>query len=474
MNMLKSPRKASSPSKGKGKEGKKLVDENEKFELELPAEPRPFNADYFGAMVRRGFAKLFETENLCDITLVLKEEKLPAHRTVLCVWSDTFRAMLEHDRWAESSMKELPIEIEPAEIPCFKYMIQYMYTGETDFITGENVMTLISLSNYYGVHSLKETCAELLGQLISEDTLLYFLGICDRYDCQRLEAACGEHLAEHFEEFLENGKLDSLEPSTWGEMLKSDELKVSSEEKLFESVIKYADQFKDDTQKRDAALELLLPQIRFPFLSGTYLVEKVETVESIQHLKVLHTLLHEAYKFKIMPGAINNDRTKPRKGFRFDPQNCHTSITISGDGLVASLLNTSGWFSVRTVQPLLPGSDYVEFKVEGGTNIMLGLATQDCPLTGYCGQYSNGWQFYTNGQVYHNGGCPSNGAAYAVGDTLGVHLDFTQGKITCYKNGSVTASLSGVPTSTTKPLYPAASFSAMGNSVSVKPRAAKP
>jgi len=368
----------------------------------------------------------------------------------------------------------LPIEIEETEVPCFKYMIQYMYTGETDFITGENVMTLISLSNYYGVHSLKETCAELLGELISEDTLLYFLGICDRYDCQRLEAACGEHLAEHFEEFLQNGKLDALEPSTWVEMLKSDELKISSEEKLFECVIAYADQFKDDQHKRDAALELLLPHIRFPFLSGTYLVEKVETIESIQHLKALHSLLHEAYKYKIMPTAINNDRTRARKGFRFDPQNCHSSITLSQDGLKASLINTSGWFSVRTLQPLTPGADYVEFKVEGGTNIMLGVATSECALTGYCGQYNNGWQLYTNGQVYHNGGCPANGATYAVGDTLGVHLDFSSGKITWYKNGQSTATLTGVPTSGNKPLYPAASFSAMGNAVSVKPRASRP
>ena len=129
---------------------------------------------------------------------------------------------------------------------------------------------------------------------------------------------------------------------------------------------------------------------------------------------------------------------------------------------------------------------------------MLGLATDDCPLTGYCGQYSNGyenllalslimnyetkylsmtqhsWQFYTNGQVYHNGGCPANGASYAVGDTLGVHMDYSIGKITWYKNGTQTATISGVPTSTVRPLYPVASFSAMGNSVSVKPRATKP
>ena len=117
--------------------------------------------------MRRGFAKLFETEELCDITLILGKsgQKLQVHRTVLCVWSDTFRAMLEHDRWAESSLKELPVDVQDVEVDCFKFMIRYMYTGETDFITGENVLTLISLSNYYGVHSLKGNLSIHLGQV---------------------------------------------------------------------------------------------------------------------------------------------------------------------------------------------------------------------------------------------------------------------------------------------------------------------
>jgi len=59
-----------------------------------------------------------------------------------------------------------------------------------------------------------------LGQLISEETLLYFLNICDRFDCKSLEAACGAHLAENFEKFEASGRLDLLEASTWAEMLK--------------------------------------------------------------------------------------------------------------------------------------------------------------------------------------------------------------------------------------------------------------
>eukprot|EP01087_Luapelamoeba_hula_P017825 TRINITY_DN5652_c0_g1_i1.p1 TRINITY_DN5652_c0_g1~~TRINITY_DN5652_c0_g1_i1.p1 ORF type:complete len:495 (-),score=68.03 TRINITY_DN5652_c0_g1_i1:12-1496(-) len=443
------------------------------LDVELSKVKRPFNAELFGHKACLGFTKLWTTKDLSDITLVLHGEKVKAHRTVLSIWSDHFRAMLEHDRWKESNLAELPVEVEEHEVECFKHMLRYMYTGQTDFVNGDNIVTLISLSNYYGVHHLKETCAAALGQLISDDSLLYFLKICDQYDCKKLEEACGEHLAEHFEEMIGADKLNSLEPSIWAEMLKSDELQITSEEKLFECVVKYCNQFKGEKDRWLGALEMLLPHIRFPLLSGAYLVDHVETEETLSGLPLMHQLLHEAYRFKSFPAPSDNPRMKPRKGFRFDTQqNTAGIITISQDGLTCSLINQSGWYSARTVQPLNGGCDYVEFKVEGGTNIMIGVAQAGCQLTGYAGQYSNGWQYYTNGQVYHNSGCPSNGTTYAVGDTLGVWVDFTAGRITWYKNGTQCAQLAGLPTSSD--LYPIVSLSAAGNSVSVKPRALRP
>ena len=53
MNTLLSPRKKSVSESPTGKERiKRLTDENEKLELELPNEGRPFNAVFFGVMVR--------------------------------------------------------------------------------------------------------------------------------------------------------------------------------------------------------------------------------------------------------------------------------------------------------------------------------------------------------------------------------------------------------------------------------------
>ena len=66
----------------------------------------------------------------------------------------------------------------------------------------------------------------MLGALVSDDNLFYFLDIVEKYKVKQLEAACGEHLADNFGTMLEEDKLNDLPPSTWAEMLRSDDLQI--------------------------------------------------------------------------------------------------------------------------------------------------------------------------------------------------------------------------------------------------------
>lgn len=91
--------------------------------LKINVEGRPFDAALFGETVVRGFAKLWGDPLLSDINLVVGGDKLPAHRLVLCAWSDTFRSMLENADWAESSLRDLPVHLDdPRDHPHFKNM----------------------------------------------------------------------------------------------------------------------------------------------------------------------------------------------------------------------------------------------------------------------------------------------------------------------------------------------------------------
>ncbi len=87
-------------------------------------------------------------------------------------------------------------------------------------------MCVMSLFGWVGGGLRQETCGELLGDLVTDDNLFFFLDVVDKYEVKALEAACGSHLAEHFQDLVNNGKLDDLEPSTWAEIVKTDDIRV--------------------------------------------------------------------------------------------------------------------------------------------------------------------------------------------------------------------------------------------------------
>eukprot|EP01088_Endostelium_zonatum_P008728 TRINITY_DN21888_c0_g1_i1.p1 TRINITY_DN21888_c0_g1~~TRINITY_DN21888_c0_g1_i1.p1 ORF type:complete len:235 (-),score=31.78 TRINITY_DN21888_c0_g1_i1:23-727(-) len=148
------------------------------------------NMQLFGDMVQKGFQRLYGNKDLSDVTLVLDpkgtKEKIYTHKMVLCAWSEMFRAMLSMgSSWREAKLKELPIELDDARSYAnFKLMLKYMYTGETDFIKGHNILDLISLSNYYGILSLKEICVPSQDpdqpQLCFTHAIIIFLNVSRR------------------------------------------------------------------------------------------------------------------------------------------------------------------------------------------------------------------------------------------------------------------------------------------------------
>jgi len=437
--------------------------EIEEVVLRLPKTHRPFNAGLYGEMVRQGFSKLWEDEYLSDITLKLGDETVKAHRIVLSVWSDKF----------DISKSELALEVDPTDTKNFKLMLKHMYTGATEFITNENVMPLIRLCNEYGIDSLKEVCGELLGALVSDDNLFYFLDIVEKYRVKQLEAACGEHLADNFGTMLEEDKLNELPPSTWAEMLRSDDLQIRSEEQLFEAVIRYVNsKFKGDKEQREEALTTILPFVRFAFLSPKFLVKNVEGDKTIADLPIVHELLHETYRHKVYPNSVKTIRTRPRRGFIFDEENTAPGLTLSEDKTKVSLTTGGSWLNARALLPLSPDNPYCEFKIDYGSasQIMVGVVQGTCSLTGYAGQYANGWTYYSAGQIYHSSSTlTSQGPAYGTGDVIGCFMDYEKNVLTFYKNGVESCHADNMPTNLDDKngLYPSVSINSSPNAVTL-------
>jgi len=451
-------------------------DRSQTFDLDIdPKVKRPFNSALFGVIVKKGFSKLYNNSEVSDVTLVLGDEKIPAHKTILCVWSDTFRAMLDSaSAWKESTMEELIVDVEPDGYECFKHMLQYMYTGDSSFIADHNIFPLIALTNYYGIHALKELCGELLGAIVDDDNLFYLLDISENFDVKSLRTACCEHLALNFGDMLDGDKLAELKPAAWVEMLKADDLQIKSEQQVYEAVVRYADQFATEPEKRDHILGLILPCVRFPFIPPKYLIEVVEGQESIQHLPIVRDLIYEALKYKLYPTAIPADcpRIRPRCGFRFDSDNCHNNLTLAEDNTKVTVTAAGGWMNVITKEPFTPYQNYIEFKVTGTGNYMLGLVSGKVDRNSYAGQYSNGWTYYSPGQLYHNSGTPQTGQSYTTGDRIGVAVDFESSQFMFYKNDQLSITVTGVTLGAD--LYPIACMSSNNESVQILPNSVQP
>jgi len=337
-------------------------------------------------------------------------------------------------------------------------------------VSTEDVIQLLSLSNYSGVEPLKESCGELLGSQLTGDSLFYLLDICEKFACTNLKKMCAEYLAENFGDLLEADKLMDLDAETWTEMLKSDEIKVTSEEEIFKAVIRYANQHRD---KRDLILEQVLPSIRFPLLPTKFLVEKVEGDLTLQHLPCLHKLLHETYRYKAYPASVTSFRTKMRKGTHwFDTTSLPGGVVASDENRTVSVQGNGA--QLRTIKALPSfdeGVSYREFKVVqmSTSGLWIGVAHDGViPITGYPGQVANSWGYEgTGGQLYQSGALtPIPGGTYSSGDRVGILCVPGDQKLELYKNGKMMYSVTNFNVGKSK-VFPYVALYTVGDSVTI-------
>jgi len=301
------------------------------------------------------------------------------------------------------------------------------------------------------------------------------LDICEKFDCTALRKGCAEYLADNFAELLKSSKIMELDAETWAEMLKSDEIQVSSEEDVFTAVMKYCDQF--EKQKRDLAVQKIFPSIRFPLMSNQFLVDKVEQNKTLAHINVVRALLHETFRYKAYPASKPSLSVKPRKGFAsFDVEGKPVSIKVSSDGKTATYTGGTGvgWVTMNVLPPFADESRYIEFKVNtvgsGGVFVGVGSSVQNGINVG---STTTSWGYMSTGQLYVNGSVSINYVGYSSGDRIGVLIKQIEGnrKLIFFKNGVSLGDVSSFNNSTTSAtkLFPQITFYSTNDSMTILP-----
>lgn len=188
-----------------GSHGSKYL--GEMFVLDTDPVPSPsVSAPSCVQLVGSHLRQYFDREDFSDVTFIVENKPLQAHRLVLSISSDRFRAMFSSG-FRESSEREIHIEEGSYEV--FKLMLEYMYTGEPPYVLQVGSQTdpmlaaeLLTLADQYMLDHLKQLCEARLAEEVREDTVDSILELAERSNSWQLRAVCRHYTRNREEGFL--------------------------------------------------------------------------------------------------------------------------------------------------------------------------------------------------------------------------------------------------------------------------------
>jgi len=197
----------------------------------------------------------------------------------------------------------------------------------------------------------------------------------------------------------------------------------------------------------------LLPCVRLGLLPGEFVLKNVDNNPSIGHLGIVHTLLHELYRYKAFPEKnSSNLRFRPRKGTALFDENV-SSKGFAVDSERRSITNSAiahTWKLAKIVPAFSSSAPYRELKLKmtSGNGLIVGVCGKSAETNMYPGHAGNSWGYQViNGNLMHQGGNTYLGTTLANNDRFGMLVDFDKGTLKFYKNGKSIGDMSSFTSS---------------------------
>ncbi|KAK5982223.1 Kelch protein 20 [Trichostrongylus colubriformis] len=267
-------------------------------------------------LVLNQLAAFRDDARLCDVILIAKGTRINAHRVVLAACSDYFLAMFTN-QMAESRSRE--IELADIETPALDALVNFCYSGIIQ-ITELSVMSILHAANLLQLDKVKELCCEFLKEELDPSNCLAIGALADMYSCQELLCCANECSLNKFQQLVATEEFTSLPFGQLLELISSEELRVVSEEQVFQAVAKWVN---FDLTARKQFLPQLLEQVRLPLCHPKFLVDTVSEDALVMEDVACRRLLDEAKNYQLLQlstpirPAMQGLRTRPRNSDKF-------------------------------------------------------------------------------------------------------------------------------------------------------------
>ena len=181
-------------------------------------------------------------EDSCDLILEVgsgdDRARLKAHRNVLCAASPFFYNALNTEM---KEKKEGVIRIEEASKGLMEDILEYLYTGNV-YISERNAVDLLAMADYLIIPSLKVKSCEVITQSMCHTNCLLFYYAAMRYQCTGLQERTRNFIFANFMSVTGTDDFLELSRKQVEEWISRDEIKVKSEEEVFQVIVKWMEE----------------------------------------------------------------------------------------------------------------------------------------------------------------------------------------------------------------------------------------
>ncbi|XP_055326142.1 BTB/POZ domain-containing protein 9-like, partial [Sitodiplosis mosellana] len=217
-----------------------------------------------------------------DVTFVVENEKIPAHKTILSLRSSYFRSLFG-GAFAESAQAEVELEVP---VNAFKAILKYMYTGCLSLAALEShqIIEVYDLAEQYDFSaSMKKIILDYLTANLTLDNCGSILNAAHLYSIKDLQTACMKFMDSHSMELLGCDSFLALSLTSLCTLLKRDSF-YALEIDIFKAVCNWL------AHNSDADVKQALSTVRWSELSMDDYMNIVEPSNILDPAQLWHVM----------------------------------------------------------------------------------------------------------------------------------------------------------------------------------------
>ena len=143
---------------------------------------------------------------LCDVTLIVADREIHAHRVVLAASSDYFYSMFVRDM-LESRQER--IELKGVDPDAMQMLVEFAYSTKLD-ITTNNVQSLMTAASVFNFPSVFKATAKFLSNQLHPSNCLGIRSFAKTHGSEPLIEAATAYFRDHFMDAVKNEEYLSL------------------------------------------------------------------------------------------------------------------------------------------------------------------------------------------------------------------------------------------------------------------------